>query len=157
VKAYRFGPDHRAFADPDHEPENRCYCPSLSSSSGNSTSGASSSITAMPTVSSKINSPQCAPHGTFNVSLCQYGKSLSSHNCAVRKSSELTALKYRYSYEYTYMCIVYVSTRCVCLQTLRCCYLSLTFTWVTHDSGKPSTEWTSQTLIATSFTSMCNP
>lgn len=81
VKAYRFGPDHRAFADPDHEPENRCYCPSLSSSSGNSTSGTSSSTTPMPTVSTKMNSPQCAPHGTFNVSLCQYGKSLNPYTC----------------------------------------------------------------------------
>ncbi|XP_050066463.1 scavenger receptor class B member 1-like [Aphis gossypii] len=72
VKAYRFGPDHRAFADPDHEPENKCYCPSLNSPSANSTSSSSSSTTSMPMMSTKTNFPQCAPHGTFNVSLCQY-------------------------------------------------------------------------------------
>lgn len=60
VKAYRFGPNEQAFADPEHLPENRCYCPS--SVSGNSSS------TTMPTPG------QCAPQGTFNVSLCQYGE-----------------------------------------------------------------------------------
>lgn len=63
VKAYRFGPDDKAFANPENEPSNRCYCPS--SFSGNSSSGS------MPITST---SGQCAPHGTFNVSLCQYGE-----------------------------------------------------------------------------------
>ncbi|XP_025422540.1 scavenger receptor class B member 1 isoform X2 [Sipha flava] len=73
VKAYRFGPDHRAFADPEHEPENRCYCPSSSNSTSNSSSSSSSASTPMPTVSKQSStSGQCAPHGTFNVSLCQY-------------------------------------------------------------------------------------
>lgn len=74
VKSYRFGPDHRAFADPDHEPDNKCYCPS---SSYHSSSNSSSSTTTMPTVSTTAQtttSGQCAPHGTFNVSFCQYGE-----------------------------------------------------------------------------------
>lgn len=67
VKAYRFGPNDKAFANPDHETANRCYCPS--SYSGNS------SFNAMPTMSTHSTiSGQCAPHGTFNVSLCQYGE-----------------------------------------------------------------------------------
>lgn len=67
VKAYRFGPNEQAFADPEHLPENRCYCPS--SVNGNSSSSA------MPTMSTQsTNSNQCAPQGTFNVSLCQYGE-----------------------------------------------------------------------------------
>jgi len=72
VKAYRFGPDHRAFADPEHEPENKCFCPS--SYSTNTTSSSNhTSTTSMPTVSThSTTSGQCAPHGTFNVSLCQY-------------------------------------------------------------------------------------
>lgn len=67
VKAYRFGPNEQAFADPEHLPENRCYCPSSVSSN--------SSSSAMPTMSTQsTTSGQCAPQGTFNVSLCQYGE-----------------------------------------------------------------------------------
>lgn len=68
VKSYRFGPDEKAFADPEHEPENQCYCPSSINSGGNSSSSSSST---MPKMMSTAG--QCAPHGTFNVSLCQYG------------------------------------------------------------------------------------
>lgn len=77
VKAYRFGPDHRAFADPEHEPHNKCYCPS-SYGGNSSTSSNSSSATSRPTVSVQSTN-QCAPHGTFNVSLCQYGEYLDAH------------------------------------------------------------------------------
>lgn len=67
VKAFRFGPGQQAFADPDHEPANRCYCPSSVAGNG------SSAATATATVSTRANAQnQCAPHGTFNVSLCQY-------------------------------------------------------------------------------------
>lgn len=71
MKSYRFGPDEKAFADPEHEPENQCYCPSSVVSSGNSSSSSSTTTPKMmPTAD------QCAPHGTFNVSLCQYGNIL---------------------------------------------------------------------------------
>lgn len=71
VKSYRFGPDHRAFGNPEHEPGNKCYCPS--GYGGNATSSSSPSGPTMMT-HAPTSPPQCAPHGTFNVSLCQYGK-----------------------------------------------------------------------------------
>lgn len=43
---YRFTPPADAFADRERNPENDCFCPA---------------------------GPPCAPHGLFNVSLCQYG------------------------------------------------------------------------------------
>ncbi|XP_050425596.1 scavenger receptor class B member 1 [Adelges cooleyi] len=64
VMGYRFGPSEQAFADPDKNPENECYCPSASTSSGNSST--------TPSSTPKSIAGQCAPHGTFNVSLCQY-------------------------------------------------------------------------------------
>ena len=48
IPGYRFTPSPSVFASVDKNPENACFCP---------------------------HGPPCAPHGTFNVSLCQYGKS----------------------------------------------------------------------------------
>ncbi|XP_075219275.1 epithelial membrane protein isoform X2 [Lycorma delicatula] len=45
VPGYRFTPPLDVFSDIEHNPENECFCPS---------------------------GPPCAPHGLFNVSLCQY-------------------------------------------------------------------------------------
>uniref|UniRef100_A0A1B6ES61 Scavenger receptor class B member 1 n=1 Tax=Cuerna arida TaxID=1464854 RepID=A0A1B6ES61_9HEMI len=45
VVGYRFTPPLDVFADIEHNPDNMCFCPS---------------------------GPPCAPHGLFNVSLCQY-------------------------------------------------------------------------------------
>lgn len=45
VKGYRFVPPENVFADVKTNPENECFCP---------------------------GGPPCAPHGFFNVSLCQY-------------------------------------------------------------------------------------
>lgn len=47
VLGYRFSPPLDVFADVEHNPSNLCFCPS---------------------------GPPCAPHGLFNVSLCQYGE-----------------------------------------------------------------------------------
>lgn len=52
VPGYRFGPPENVFSDVEHNPDNECFCPS---------------------------GPPCAPHGLFNVSLCQYGKYQSSN------------------------------------------------------------------------------
>lgn len=46
VPGYRFTPPPDVFADRERNPENDCFCPA---------------------------GPPCAPHGLFNVSLCQYG------------------------------------------------------------------------------------
>jgi len=45
VRGFRFSPPENVFADIERNPENDCFCPS---------------------------GPPCAPHGLFNVSLCQY-------------------------------------------------------------------------------------
>lgn len=56
ISAYRFTPSPDVFASVEKNPDNLCYCPS---------------------------GPPCAPHGLFNVSLCQYGRSItSSGRCA---------------------------------------------------------------------------
>lgn len=47
ILGYRFTPDMGAFASVENNPENACYCPA---------------------------GPPCAPHGLFNVSLCQFGE-----------------------------------------------------------------------------------
>lgn len=47
VPGYRFTPDEKVFASVESNPDNMCFCPA---------------------------GPPCAPHGMFNVSLCQYGK-----------------------------------------------------------------------------------
>lgn len=47
VPGYRFTPPLDVFASAEKNPDNVCYCP---------------------------GGPPCAPHGMFNVSLCQYGK-----------------------------------------------------------------------------------
>lgn len=47
IQGYRFSPSRDIFADISINPENECFCPS---------------------------GPPCAPHGTFNISACQYGK-----------------------------------------------------------------------------------
>lgn len=47
VLGYRFSPPLDVFSDVEHNPNNMCFCPS---------------------------GPPCAPHGLFNVSLCQYGQ-----------------------------------------------------------------------------------
>lgn len=49
VQGYRFSPAPDVFASVDINKDNMCYCPA---------------------------GPPCAPNGMFNVSLCQYGKSL---------------------------------------------------------------------------------
>lgn len=49
VTGYRFTPDEKVFASVDKNPDNACFCPA---------------------------GPPCAPHGMFNVSLCQFGKIL---------------------------------------------------------------------------------
>lgn len=46
VLGYRFSPPDDVFAEIEKNPDNECFCPS---------------------------GPPCAPHGLFNVSLCQYG------------------------------------------------------------------------------------
>lgn len=46
IKGYRFTPPTDVFADPDTNPDNRCFCPS---------------------------GPPCAPNGLNNISFCQYG------------------------------------------------------------------------------------
>ncbi|XP_077301238.1 scavenger receptor class B member 1-like [Arctopsyche grandis] len=45
IKGYRFTPPNDVFADPDTNPDNRCFCPS---------------------------GPPCAPSGLNNISFCQY-------------------------------------------------------------------------------------
>ncbi|XP_059484365.1 scavenger receptor class B member 1 isoform X1 [Neocloeon triangulifer] len=45
VLGYRFSPPENVFYDPEHNPENDCFCP---------------------------QGPPCAPNGLFNVSACQY-------------------------------------------------------------------------------------
>jgi scavenger receptor class B protein 1 len=45
ITGYRFTPDEMVFASVDKNPDNMCFCPA---------------------------GPPCAPHGLFNVSLCQY-------------------------------------------------------------------------------------
>lgn len=47
VPGFRFTPDENVFASVENNPDNDCFCP---------------------------GGPPCAPHGFFNVSLCQYGK-----------------------------------------------------------------------------------
>jgi len=49
VPGYRFTPPEDVFSEIEKNPENDCFCPA---------------------------GPPCAPHGLFNVSLCQYGKYL---------------------------------------------------------------------------------
>lgn len=52
VPGYRFTPSERVFASVENNPDNMCFCP---------------------------NGPPCAPHGMFNVSACQYGKSINKY------------------------------------------------------------------------------
>jgi CD36 family len=47
IPGYRFTPSPDVFASVEKNPENDCYC---------------------------VGGPPCAPHGLFNVSLCQYGE-----------------------------------------------------------------------------------
>lgn len=47
ILGYRFTPPVDVFADPDTNPDNRCFCP---------------------------HGPPCAPSGLNNISFCQYGK-----------------------------------------------------------------------------------
>lgn len=53
VLGYRFTPDEKVFASVENNPDNVCFCPA---------------------------GPPCAPHGMFNVSLCQFGKSYHHQN-----------------------------------------------------------------------------
>lgn len=49
VPGYRFSPPTNVFADIEKNPENKCFCP---------------------------HGPPCTPNGLFNVSLCQFGKTV---------------------------------------------------------------------------------
>lgn len=60
VPGFRFTPSPSVFASVDKNPDNVCFCP---------------------------GGPPCAPHGLFNVSLCQYGKKFAEPSVGLSRSS----------------------------------------------------------------------
>jgi CD36 family len=107
IPGYRFTPSPDVFASVEKNPENMCYCP---------------------------GGPPCAPHGLFNVSLCQYGE-----HC-----QRLIPLK------------LSLKLSLGLSQIRQCSSASLTSTWPTTASAQPSRVYQRRRKTSISSSLMCS-